>query len=152
MHLRNYRSSDCPQLLKLFYDTVHTVNSADYSEKQLNAWADGNANADIWNKSLSEHFTIVAEENNIITGFGDIDDSGFLDRLYVHRDFQRMGIASAICDRLESYYDNDIITVHASITAKPFFIKRSYVVVKEQQVIRHNISLTNFIMEKHKNH
>lgn len=42
----------------------------------------------------------------------------------------------------------DKITTHASITARPFFEKRGYVTVKEQQVIRHNVALTNYIMEK----
>ncbi len=152
MYLRTYRSSDCPQLLKLFYDTVHTVNAADYTEAQLNAWADGKADAALWDRTLSEHYTIIAEVNGIIAGFGDIDLTGYLDRLYVHKDIQHQGVASAICDKLESHSDNDIITVHASITAKPFFISRGYAVIKEQQVIRHNVSLTNFIMEKHKNH
>lgn len=28
-------------------------------------------------------------ENSIIVGFGDIDKSGYLDRFYVHKDYQR---------------------------------------------------------------
>lgn len=40
------------------------------------------------------------------------------------------------------------ITTHASITAKPFFEKRGYIVVKEQQIERQGIFLTNFIMIK----
>ncbi len=37
--IRKYRNEDCGQILKLFYDTVHTVNRRDYSEEQVNAWA-----------------------------------------------------------------------------------------------------------------
>ena len=40
------------------------------------------------------------------------------------------------------------VTTHASITARPFFEKRGYRVVKEQQVERHGVLLTNFVMEK----
>jgi putative acetyltransferase len=40
------------------------------------------------------------------------------------------------------------MVVHASITAKPFFQKRGYVVVKGQQVERQGILLTNFVMKK----
>lgn len=148
MTLRKYRPSDCEEIIKLFYQTVHTINSADYSPEQLNVWATGNENPDVWNKSLSEHYTVVAEENNTICGFGDIDSTGYLDRLYIHKDFQRQNIASQICDVLEKSVVSDRITVHASITAKPFFLKRGYITVKEQQVIRNGISLTNFVMEK----
>ena len=35
--LRAYRPSDCSEVLRLFYDTVHTVNARDYTEEQLDA-------------------------------------------------------------------------------------------------------------------
>ncbi len=88
-----------------------------------------------------------AAEDEIIVGFGDIDETGYLDRLYVHKDYQGKGIATAICDRLEQAVQGKIVT-HASITARPFFEKRGYRVCKEQQVERQGIFLTNFIMEK----
>ena len=99
--IRPYRPADCPELLGLFFDTVHTVNARDYSPEQLDAWAGGRPDTEAWGRSLSEHFTLVAETSGIISGFGDIDNSGYLDRLYVHKDFQGMGIATALCDRLE---------------------------------------------------
>lgn len=134
-------------LAELFYHTVHTVNAGDYTEEQLNAWADGAADMESWNRSFLEHVTLVALENGVIVGFGDMDETGYLDRLYVHRDYQRRGVAAAICDRLEGTVCGDIVT-HASITAKPFFEKRGYRVLREQQVERHGILLTNYVMEK----
>ena len=41
MQLREYRPSDCKQLAELFYQTVHSVNSKDYTKEQLNVWATG---------------------------------------------------------------------------------------------------------------
>lgn len=32
------------------------------------------------NQLLQEHFSIVAVDDDIITGFGDIDKTGYLDR------------------------------------------------------------------------
>lgn len=148
MLLRSYRSADCEEMAKLFYDTVHEVNIRDYTAEQVSAWADGNIDLAAWEKSFSEHYTVVAEENGIIVGFGDIAGDGYLDRLYVHKNHQRRGIATAICDRLESFPDTDELTVHASITAKPFFISRGYSVIKEQTVVRRGVALTKFIMCK----
>lgn len=148
MILRKYNPSDCKFLAQLFYQTVHSVNAKDYTKEQLAAWATGNVNLDEWDKSFLEHLTIVAIENEIIVGFGDIDKTGYLDRLYVHKDYQKQGIASAICDELEQAVDGENIITHVSITAKPFFEQRGYRTVKEQQVIRNGISLTNFVMEK----
>lgn len=147
MTLREYRPSDCKEITELFYHTVHTVNAKDYTREQLHVWATGQVDLDKWNQSFQDHYTIVAVEKDVLVGFGDIDSTGYLDRLFVHADHQRKGIAAAICDRLEQAVSGTI-TTHASITAKPFFEKRGYKVVKEQQVERQGIALTNFVMEK----
>ena len=147
MFIREYQSSDCEELTKLFYNTVHTVNAKDYTEEQLDAWATGQVDLEKWNLSLQEHYSIVAVENGIIVGFGDIDKTGYLDHLFVHADYQRKGIATAICDQLEQFIKKNI-TTHASITARPFFEKRGYNVKKEQQAERMGVFLTNYVMIK----
>lgn len=156
--LRAYRPSACSEVLRLFYDTVHTVNARDYTEEQLDAWADGKPDAAKWNKSLCAHFSLAAEADGILAGFGDIDETGYLDRLYVHRDFQGMGVGTALCQALEQEAARAVrqtkpdasvcITTHASITARPFFEARGYRVQREQQVERKGVLLTNYIMEK----
>lgn len=193
MYLRKYHPSDCAALAALFYETIHTVNARDYPQEQLDAWADGHVDLDAWNESFLAHNTYVAVQecvgaddidsrasdstdtapgktggspaNALIIGFGDMDDTGYLDRLYVHKDYQGRGVATAICDRLEEDFclsrgrllqnsavqkrKNDTFTTHASITARPFFEKRGYTVVKAQQVVRKGISIRNYIMRKH---
>lgn len=147
MILREYCPSDCGELVKLFYDTVHTVNAKDYTKEQLDVWATGKEDLQKWNQSLQEHYSIVAVADGILTGFGDIDKTGYLDRLYVHKDYQKKGIATAICDKLEGRVQGRIET-HASVTAKPFFEKRGYTAIKRQQVERQGICLVNYVMEK----
>ena len=146
--IRKYQPSDCKYLADLFYNTVHTINAKDYSEEQLDAWATGEVDLIEWNESLTNHYSVVAVEDDMIVGFGDIDKTGYLDRLYVHKDYQNQGIATAICDNLENAFDVDKLTTHSSITAKSFFLKKGYKLIKEQQVVRNGVSLINFIMEK----
>ncbi len=150
MEIRKCRQSDCKAITELFYNTVHTVNAKDYTKEQLDVWATGRFDLEEWNRSFTEHYGIVAVENEIIVGFGDIEKNGYLNRLYVHKDFQGKGIATAICNDLEQAVTGTI-TVHASITAKPFFEKRGYGVIKEQKVERGGIFLTNYIMKKERN-
>ena len=148
IRLRRYRPEDCPLLGQLFYDTVHTVNAVDYTPEQLAAWAPELPDMEQWNRSFLEHTTFVAETEGVIAGFGDIDGTGYLDRLYVHRDYQKKGIGRALCDALErSAGEAERIVTHASLTAKPFFLRRGYLVKKEQQVEKNGILLTNFVME-----
>lgn len=146
--IRKYISSDCDRIARLFFETVHSVNAKDYSPEQLDVWATGDVDIREWDRSFGEHYTVVCAEGELILGFGDIDRTGYLDRLYVHKDYQHCGIASALCDELEKAVEVPVITTHASITAKGFFEKRGYTLVREQQVIRSGISLTNFVMVK----
>lgn len=149
MFIREYQTSDCIEITELFYNTVHAVNAKDYTKEQLDVWATGQVDLKAWNQLLQEHFSIVAVDNDIIVGFGDIDETGYLDHLFVHADYQGKGIATAICDQLEQAVQGDI-TTHASITAKPFFEKRGYMAVKQQQVERQGVFLTNYVMKKGK--
>ncbi len=145
--LREYQPSDCKETAKLFYETVHTINAKDYTKEQLNVWATKEMDLQKWNQSLLEHTSIVAIHDKIIVGFGDIDKTGYFDRLFVHKDWQNKGIACAICNELENTTQGKIVA-YVSITAKGFFEKRAYTVIKQQQVQRQGVLLTNFIMEK----
>lgn len=151
MNIRSYRAADCPLLAQLFYDTVHTVNARDYSPAQLAAWATGSVDLAAWNRSFLQHHTLVAIDADQIVGFGDMDQDGFLDRLYVHHAFQRRGVARAILQQLEEQAKARGVTrftTHASITARPFFERFGYVVLQRNEVVRAGISLTNYTMEK----
>ena len=148
MKIRRYAPDDTDEIINLFYNTVHTVNACDYTSEQLDAWAPRNMDSAEWNASFKRHFAVVATDGKKIIGVGDIDANGYLDRLYVHKDFQGKGIATAICNRLESEIGTKTIITHASITAKSFFEKRGYKLVKRQEVERQGILLTNYIMQK----
>lgn len=150
--VRLYKPEDCKEIVELFYDTIHTVNLNDYSSAQLDAWAPKEIDMDAWDKSLSNNHTVVVEINGLIAGFGDMDNTGYFDRLFVHKDFQGQGIATTIANELEKYAKQNgimVITTQASITAKPFFEKRGYRVIKKQSVERKGQILTNFVMGKH---
>lgn len=148
MFIREYQPEDCAALAKLFYDTVHSVNAKDYTPPQLAAWAPEQRDMKKWAGSFADSFCVVAVQSGEIIGFGDIRPDGYLDRLYVHRDHQRTGVASALCDTLEQAVRAGRVTTHASITARPFFAKRGYHLIREQQVERQGVLLTNFVMEK----
>lgn len=120
MIIREYRPLDCEILAELFYNTVHTINVKDYTKEQLDVWATGTIDLEKWNQSFMEHYTLVAVDDEVIIGFGDIDKTGYLDRLYVHSDYQGKRVATAICEQLEQAAQGSIVT-HASITARPFF-------------------------------
>ena len=151
--IRQYNFSDCKNILELFYNTVHIINSSDYTEIQLDAWAPKEADLLEWDKRLSNNYSVVAEKDGIIVGFGSADNAGYFDLLYIHKDYQKMGVATMIANDIEGYiYRKGIqnIITDASITARPFFEQRGYHVQKEQRVNCRGQSLINYKMQKMK--
>jgi putative acetyltransferase len=52
-------------------------------------------------ESLSRNSSWVAVRGAAIVGFADITIDGYLDRLYVHKDFQGQGIVLLLLHRIE---------------------------------------------------
>ena len=97
--LREFREEDMPDMAILFYDTVHSVNAVDYSKEQLDAWAPDRRTFFAKIDDIKKQYALVAEEWGVMAGFGSITADGELDLLYVSKDFQRRGVATALCDR-----------------------------------------------------
>lgn len=151
MKVRTYEIGDTQEIIKLFYDTVHAVNIRDYTKEQVDAWAPADIDIEVWIRSLSSKFTYVLEEDGKIIGFGNLEDNGHIDRFFCHQDFQRQGIGTQLLANIESKARelgiNKLFT-EASITAKPFFASKNFIVVKEQEVERRGQKFINFAMEK----
>ena len=69
--IRPYQPKDCATLASLFYNTVHTVNAADYTTEQLQVWATGTVDLTAWNAAFLAHITEIAEIETTIVGFAD---------------------------------------------------------------------------------
>ncbi len=152
MQIRRFQKLDTSAIMTLFYETIHTINLRDYSETQVNAWAPKEMNYEQWEDSLHRHCTYVAEANQQILGFGDLElESGYLNRFYCHKGCQGQGVGKRILAKLiEEAQQHQIPRLHteASITARPFFEKQGFVLVRQQEKPLRGQIFTNFIMEK----
>lgn len=149
LSFREYKSSDLENIIWLFKNTVAEINKRDYSDKEIGAWI-GNIDKEKWQETLSRHYTIVAELFNKVVGFGDINQD-YLDRLFIHKNYNGLGLGGEIANLLEEKAERngfEKIYTHASITAKDFFVRRGYEVNKKQHVVRDDIKLCNYVMEK----
>lgn len=151
MKIRRYSSADARATAELFCDAVHRTCAADYTARELDAWAPRERDVAEWDASFEGHAAFVAEHEGAIIGFGDADVAGYLDRLYVHADHLRRGVATALCERLEAETaaaGATRIAVRVSVTARPFFLGRGYRVAEELAVVRRGERLTCYAMEK----
>jgi putative acetyltransferase len=152
MNIRIVKTQDILLLMKLFYETVHYVNSQDYSAQQIAAWAPENPSLEKWQNSLKNTFCLIAEENAHIVGFGDMSlHNGKIERLYTHKDYQGKGVASLILQGLENRARQSGVAelmTESSITALPFFLKRGFLITKEQNKLHNGLVFRNFLMKK----
>lgn len=151
MKTRLYKPSDLEAVMTLFYDNIHHVCACDYTPEQLDAWAPANPDVYRWSASLNRNHVIVVEEGDRLIGFGDIGETGYLDRLYVHQDYIHQGIGSLIVKQLEKYAKAKgirVMNTAASVTSKPFFEKQGYVVLNEEVVERRGVRMRRYLMEK----
>ncbi len=144
--------SDIPALKELYQNTVLFVNRKDYSPEETADWASCGDNMPHWTELFAEqHYWVVENEKAVIVGFASINDAGYLHTMFVHRDFQRQGIATLLYQHIEQYTREKgvaAITSEVSITAKPFFEKQGFVVDKMQQRKANRLYLTNYKMSK----
>lgn len=151
MKLRTYEIGDLPHVVRLFHDTIHAVNLGDYTSLQVEAWAPAQIDLKHWELKLGAEEVIIAERDGVILGFCSWDATGYLDLLYVHRAFQRKGIASKLYAAAErAIRSNGLhrIYTHASVTAQPFFLRQNFRIIKHQLVGVRGVELPNAIMEK----
>ena len=150
--IRSFDGSDTSSLMDLFGETVHHVNNAEYLLEHLDAWAPAQPDLKKWKARFKSSETIVAEIQEKIVGFGNLEQSSStIGMLYVHKDYQRQGIATALLHALEKKLRKGecaTATAEASITARPFFEKRGYHLVRENRKMLNGTEFLNFIMEK----
>lgn len=149
MKIRKYKSTDYKEIADLFYETIHSVCVNDYSKEELEAWAPTPIDYKKWRKRLDEKKPFLAVVDNKIVGFAEIENDGHIDCFYVHKDYQGQGVGALIFNHIHTIGKNyEKLYAEVSITAKPFFLKHGFKVIKENIVHINNQKLTNFIMEK----
>jgi putative acetyltransferase len=148
---RTASTADLAEMQRLFVDTITTVCRKDYTQEQIGAWTSGIDNTQRWLDRFDEQHIMLAIIKDQITAFGTLKDGDYIDMFFVHKGFQRQGIAAKLYTRLEEKaieLHSDHIDSDVSITAKPFFEKMGFTVLKEQKVERLGIELVNYKMRK----
>lgn len=151
MYIRQLHDDEYDEVVTLITESVHSVCKNDYSEKELNAWAPARFDINAFRKALSGALNLVALESGKIVGFLSMEKTGYINRLYTHKDRLRCGIASALLDKAFAWaIENGIfeITLDSSKTAEGFYIKKGFDFVGIS-VMRHNdVVLKSSVMRK----
>lgn len=149
--LRTASLNDLPQMKQLYRETIMEVCGNDYDMEQCVVWASSSEKTARWNDLINDQYVLLAVKNEVVVGFGSLLKGNYLDFMYVHKDYQRQGIADTLLTALEAEairQKAEAITSDISKTARPFFEKKGYIVLAAQENIKGNIVLVNYKMKK----
>ena len=146
IEVRKFVESDAKELASIYYNTIHKINSKDYSHEQVNAWAPKSSlDHEDWMKKWKKLPPFVAVSEGQPVGFTEFDaQKEYIDCFYAHPDFQGKGVGRAL---IQANFDQakservKRIWAEVSITARPFFEAKGFKVIKEQMVTIRGVEL-----------
>lgn len=151
IHIRPYKPADLNAIIDLFNGSVRQVASRDYNAAQIDAWAPIAVNTRLWSERLERKPTFVAEYQSQVAGFSDLEPAGQIDMLFVHCEYQGLGVARSLMNHiLLKARDQNLaeLTTDASITARPFFERSGFLVLNQQDVQLRGQNFRNFRMAR----
>lgn len=118
----------------------------------MDVWAPSiSLEAEGWAKKFAKTQPFVALTGEEIVGFAEFEPNGHIDCFYCHHKWIGRGVGAALMRRIfEEAQRQHIPRIFAevSITAKPFFEKQGFTAICEQTVIKNDVALINYKMEK----
>lgn len=146
-----FEELEADRLGLIFYEAVREGAADFYSIEQRQAWMPNIPSGPKWASRLSAQTTMVARKDGIPVGFMTLDGNGYIDLAFVSPKHQRQGIGGLIYTRIEALAANaqlERLHSHASYLVRGLFEQHGWDVMREQQIERSGVTLTNFLMEK----
>lgn len=154
MNLRLFQPTDAEALADVYRDSVRTIGSQVYSQKQIDAWVRSPEDIKEFRARLSVGVTVLAEEKGEVIAFGQFSPPDHLSLLYCSGRWSRRGVGSLVYDELERHaitMGAVEIKLEASRISRPFFEKKGYHVVEAETSVFLGVEFERFRMKKRAN-
>jgi putative acetyltransferase len=151
MLIRRYTDEDAAATLSVFHRAVHGTASRDYPPEQIAEWAPDDIDLGAWAARRATATTFVAVEGERVIGFADLVGDGYVDMTFVDPDFGRRGVATTLLEAVvAAAQDRGVrrMTVHASITARPFFERHGFAVDAVHELAPDGANAINYAMSR----
>ncbi|KFI52526.1 GNAT family N-acetyltransferase [Bifidobacterium callitrichos] len=152
--IRRYSSIDAASTLAVFRRSVLALAAHDYAPEQVRAWAGHTEDVRQWDlrRLAVDTWVVVPEaDDGTLAGFIDVDANGYINMLYVDPDHARQGAALTLLAEVERHaaeHGMTSLSVHASITARPFFEHHGFRVMQVRHPSIGSVSFVNYRMVK----
>jgi putative acetyltransferase len=148
MMVRPYHEADLGSVVALLRESVHNLAAPFYTGPQLEAWAPESPDLEKWRARFKCVHTLLALDRTDIAGFVSFEMNGHIDLLYVHPNYARQGVASALLLRVERALPNVELFAEASMAAHPFFLHHGFHVTEEASVVVRGASFRQYLMRR----
>ena len=149
MHIQRYNPGSEMDLWQVFHAAIRRSCRGEYTEAQLRAWAPDDIDDARWTSRIRGINPFVAIVDGDIAGYADVQADGYIDHFFMHPDYQRQGIGTALMARLQAEAQGlDRLYSHVSDTARPFFECHGFLVAKRQLLEINGQTLANQVMER----
>ena len=129
--IRNATAADAEAVHKIVLRALRETNARDYPPSVIDRLV--LTLPDKVASNLETWCAFVAIVNGQVVGTGSLNGR-MVSSVYVHPDYQGHGIATKLMDAVEnaaSAQSQGTLSVQSSITAKPFYAKRGFRIVRE---------------------
>ena len=151
MKIRRFRIGDEQALYRVFFSAIHDIAVRDYTQEQIDAWAPANIDAEKWVDRMRGINPFVAEIDDEIVGYADVQSSGLIDHFFVSGAHPRRGVGRMLMTAIHAEAERLHLTEFASEvsrTAQGFFTHFGFQIVAQQSQVIRGIVVPNARMRK----
>ena len=151
IRVRRFRAGDEAALFEIFHSAVHRIAVADYTPRQIEAWAPRTLDALAWRDAMRTLAPFVVLRGEQPVGYADLQGNGYIDHFFVSGHHPRQGIGGLLMARLEAEAERrhlQAMCADVSRTAEPFFARYGFEVVERRSRRLRGEELANAYMRK----
>ena len=151
MLIREFRFGDEPALHGVYHSAIHQIAIRDYTAEQVNAWAPGTLDLEVWEKRMRGIKPFVAVADGEIVGYGDVQTNGYIDHFFVSGTCPRQGVGRLLMEQIHETAKQiglSELTSDVSRTAQPFFEYFGFQVVEQRSPVIRGVIVPNVSMRK----
>jgi putative acetyltransferase len=151
VRIRAFNAGDERALFAVFFSAVHQVASADYTAEQIEAWAPADLDQEEWRERMRAINPFVAELNNEIVGYADVQPTGYIDHFFVSGGHARRGIGRQLMIHIHeaaSRLNISDLTSDVSRTAQPFFAHFGFQILEHRARVIDGVTIPIAQMRK----
>jgi putative acetyltransferase len=149
--LRPFLPQDAPLLAEIFRGSIEELTGDDYTPPQQEAWASAADDMEAFAARLGKHLALVATMNGSPVGFISLDTAATIDLFHMHPAVAGNGAGRMLYEAIEKLSvarRTPQLTVHASDTAREFFVHRGFTAEQRNTISVGNEWLANTTMKK----